>query len=83
MSDRDKLIRNKLLSFAITFLGLILIAVNESTNGDGTLLFIGLLLVCGGVVCHMLLYKCPYCGAVLRSRAPVPHYCPHCGEEII
>ena len=83
MSDRDKLIRNKLLSFALTFLGLILIAFNESANGDGTLLFIGLILVFSGVACHYLLYKCPYCGAVLNSRGPTPHYCPHCGEEFL
>lgn len=82
MSDRDKLIKNKLLSFAISFLGLILIAVNESTNSDGAFLLLGIVLAFGGLVYMAFTYRCPYCGRLLYTRGPTPHYCPHCGEEI-
>ena len=83
MSDRDKLIKNKLLGFVISFAGLMLIAFNESTNGDGTLLFLGMVLAFGGLVYLLFTYRCPRCGRLLHTRGPTPHYCPHCGEEFL
>lgn len=83
MSDRDKLIRNKLLSFLITFSGLMLFAFNKSNHGNGSLLFVGIIIAIVGIVYFYMTYKCPYCGTVLNSRGPTPHYCPHCGEEFI
>lgn len=82
MSDKEKLIKNKFLSFLITFAGLMLVAFNESNHGNGSLLFVGIVIMIVGIVYYYLTYKCPHCGAILHSRAPVPHYCPHCGEEI-
>lgn len=83
MSDRGKLIKNKLLSFLIIFSGLMLFAFDKSNHGNDSLLFVGIVIAIVGIVYFYITYKCPYCGAILHARAPVPHYCPHCGKEII
>lgn len=83
MSDRDKLIKNKLLGFVIFFVGLVLIAFKESTNGDGAFLLLGIVLAFGGLVYLAFTYRCPYCGRLLHTRGPTPHYCSHCGKELI
>lgn len=82
MSDREKLIRNRVISYIVAFGGLILFAIGSSSHPDnGSFHLLGLLLISGSVIFSIATDRCPYCGGKFH-RGPVPHYCPHCGEEI-
>lgn len=82
MSDRDKLIRNRIISYGVCFIGLILFAIGSGLNPDNSSFhLLGLLFVSGGLIFSLVTDRCPYCGGKFH-RGPIPHYCPHCGEYI-
>jgi len=44
------------------------------------MVIIGVVLLIGGIIFHIITYRCPHCGCFLdRSRG---EYCPHCGEKL-
>ena len=42
---------------------------------------IGGLLVIGGIVYHLAMVRCPYCGHSLAGYRPIPKECPCCHKK--
>lgn len=82
MTDREKLILYRIISYGICFGGLILFAIGRSIfEGNSSFDLLGILLIVGSWVFHLITDRCPSCGRSFH-RGPLPHYCPHCGEYI-
>ena len=43
---------------------------------------IGFILIITGFVWHFLFVKCPHCHCPFNLRAPLPTFCPNCGERV-
>jgi len=43
---------------------------------------IGFILIITGFVWHFLFVKCPHCHCYFSMRAPLPTFCPNCGERV-
>ena len=51
-----------------------------STEGVKWMSMLGIVLMMGGLLLKVLLYRCPYCGKYLdRSTGD---FCPYCGKKI-
>ena len=44
-------------------------------------LLIGAMVVIGGIVYHLTMMKCPYCGCSLVGYRPIPKECPKCHKK--
>ena len=44
-------------------------------------LLIGAMVVVGGIVYHLTMMKCPYCGCSLVGYRPIPKECPKCHKK--
>ena len=40
------------------------------------------LMAVAGVYVSLRFWRCPHCGAVLRTRFPIPPYCLRCGGDL-
>lgn len=43
---------------------------------------IGFILIITSIVWRFLFVKCPHCHYLFNLRAPLPTYCPNCGERV-
>ena len=43
---------------------------------------IGVILIIASLVWRFLFVKCPHCHCYFSMRAPLPTFCPNCGERI-
>ena len=44
---------------------------------------LGLILLIGGILWHILLVRCPHCGRHMNPRAGIPNFCPECGKKLL
>ena len=44
---------------------------------------LGLILLFGGIIWHILFMRCPHCGRHLNPRAGLSNFCPECGEKLL
>ena len=45
-------------------------------------MYIGLILMFGGIIWHILFIRYPHCGGLFRLRGGIPKHCPECGKYI-
>lgn len=45
------------------------------------LLLLGLGLICGSLIYHLVAVRCPHCGYSLAGYHPLPQSCPRCHKE--
>lgn len=51
-----------------------------STYNMQWMAFLGIAIMCGGLIVNVMYYRCPHCGTYLgRSRG---NFCPYCGESL-
>ena len=43
---------------------------------------VGLILMLGGIVWHVVFLRCPHCGHLFHFRQAIPIYCPNCGKKL-
>lgn len=43
---------------------------------------IGFILIITSIVWRFLFVKCPHCHCYFSMRAPLPTFCPNCGERV-
>ena len=56
---------------------------NELVNHRTAWLFLpSILLATVGVYVSLRYWRCPHCGAALRTRYPIPRNCLRCGQDI-
>ena len=65
--------------YAICIVSMISIQFTPEMN-IGTM--IGFILIITGFVWHFLFVKCPHCHCPFNLRAPLPTFCPNCGERV-
>ncbi len=44
---------------------------------------VGLVLMLGGFLWHLLFLRCPHCHQTFHVRQPIPKYCPNCGKQVL
>lgn len=44
-------------------------------------LWMGAIVIVGGIVYHLVTVRCPYCGHSLAGYLPLPKVCPACHRE--
>ena len=73
--------KNSIISWIILGIGAFFAVIGAMTTQDykvNLLLIIGGLIVVVGIVYHLLLVRCPYCGHSLAGYRPLPDECPKC-----
>ena len=83
MTDRDKIELYKWISVGLLLLVFVVIFLVDGFNLHPYFNIIGFALFIAGVVCYCLKVRCPHCNSILFTKYGIPHYCPHCGKEII
>lgn len=67
------------IMWLIFALGILAAGAGISLQWD-PLCYLGILVMLGGVVFHLIFYRCPHCGKFLdRSTGD---YCPYCGQRV-
>ena len=72
---------NSIISWIILGTGALFAVIGAMTTQEykvNLLLIIGGLIVVAGIVYHLLLVRCPYCGHSLAGYRPLPDECPKC-----
>ena len=73
--------KNSIISWIVLGIGALFAVIGAMTtqeNKVNLLLIIGGLIVVVGIVYHLLLVRCPYCGQSLAGYNPLPDECPKC-----
>ena len=70
-----------ILTAAGCFIGLI--STQFSTGDLNIGMALGLILLIGGIIWHILFMKCPHCGHHLNPRMGIPNFCPECGKKLL
>lgn len=76
--------KNSIISWIIIGLGAIsalLGALIVHDYGINLLLCMGGLIVIIGIVYHLIMVRCPYCGHSLAGYRPLPDTCPKCHRD--
>ena len=72
-----------LISVIIFLVGAVLMLVGTSSGEDYLWTFVtGIILMVLTAVYSIIVFRCPYCDAMLNTRGSFPTYCPHCGKEL-
>ena len=73
--------KNSIISWIVLGIGALLAVIGAMTTQEykvNVLLIIGGLIIVIGIVYHLLLVRCPYCGHSLAGYRPLPDECPQC-----
>lgn len=76
---------NRLISFAILFVGAILFTLSCLCFGVEPIHPLTILsgaVPFAGVLFSWVTVRCPFCGHTLPTRCLWTSYCPHCGEKL-
>lgn len=77
-------IRHSWISWIVIGAGVLSALIGALTTKNyeiNALMIIGGLLVIGGIVYHLAMVRCPYCGHSLAGYRPMPTECPCCHKE--
>ena len=72
------------ISCLILVTGILLAVIGAMTTKEYKInlcLLIGAIVVIGGIVYHLIMMKCPYCGCSLVGYRPIPKECPKCHKK--
>ena len=72
------------ISWIILMIGRLLAVIGAMTAKEyrvNLCLLIGAMVVIGGIVYHLTMMKCPYCGCSLVGYRPIPKECPKCHKK--
>ena len=72
------------ISWIILGIGALLAVIGAMTTQEyriNLLFIIGGIIVVGGIVYHLRMVRCPYCGHSLAGYRPIPKECPECHKE--
>ena len=72
------------ISWIILMIGILLAVIGAMTAKEyrvNLCLLIGAMVVIGGIVYHLTMMKCPYCGCSLVGYRPIPKECPKCHKK--
>ena len=72
------------ISWIILMIGILLAVIGAMTAKEyrvNLCLLIGAMVVVGGIVYHLTMMKCPYCGCSLVGYRPIPKECPKCHKK--
>lgn len=73
--------KNSTISWIILGIGALIAVLGALTMQEyriNLLLIIGGLIVAAGIVYHLAMVRCPYCGHSLAGYNPLPEKCPKC-----
>ena len=73
--------KNSFTSWIILGIGALLAVIGAMTAQDyriNLLLITGGIIVVVGIVYHLVMVRCPYCGHSLAGYRPLPDQCPEC-----
>ena len=70
--------KHAFISCLILVTGILLVVIGAMTTKEYKInlcLLIGAIVVIGGIVYHLIMMKCPYCGCSLVGYRPIPKEC--------
>lgn len=70
-----------IISWRVLGIGALLAIIGAMTTQEYKInlcLMIGFLVIVGGIVYHLVMVRCPYCGHSLAGYRPLPNECPEC-----
>ena len=73
--------KSSYISWIIMGIGTLLALVGAMMTREYRLnlcLFLGLAVIVGGIVYHLMMVRCPHCGHSLAGYSPLPRVCPKC-----
>lgn len=76
--------KNLIISWIVIGAGIFFATIGAVTAQDYKLnlwLWIGFLTIIAGIVYHLVMVKCPYCGHSLVGYRPFPKECPKCHKK--
>ena len=76
--------KNLIISWIVIGAGIFFATIGAVTAQDYKLnlwLWIGFLTIIDGIVYHLVIVKCPYCGHSLVGYRPFPKECPKCHKK--
>ena len=76
--------KHAFISCLILVTGILLVVIGAMTTKEYKInlcLLIGAIVVIGGIVYHLIMMKCPYCGCSLVGYRPIPKECPKCHKK--
>lgn len=78
--------KNAIVSWLILGMGASLAVISAMTTKEyrvNLCLLIGALVIVGGIVYHLIMVRCPYCGHSLAGYRPIPEKCPKCHKQFV
>ena len=76
--------KHAFISCLILVTGILVVVIGAMTTKEYKInlcLLIGAIVVIGGIVYHLIMMKCPYCGCSLVGYRPIPKECPKCHKK--
>ena len=73
--------RNSVISWILLGIGALFAVIGAITTREykiNLLFIIGGLIIAAGIVYHLVMVRCPYCGQSLAGYRPLPDECPKC-----
>lgn len=73
--------KNSIISWIIIGIGTLFAMIGAMTTQEYRVnlwLLIGALVIVGGILYHLVMVRCPYCGHSLAGYRPLPKDCPEC-----
>ena len=73
--------KNSIISWIIIGIGTLLAVIGAMTTQEykvNLFLAIGFIVIISGIIYHLLMVRCPYCGHSLAGYRPLPKNCPEC-----
>ena len=80
------IITRNVIYYITMFGGCIIGLISSQFSQDDSMnigMAVGLLLIVGAVVWHILLLRCPHCDQHFHIRQAIPKHCPNCGSKIL
>lgn len=78
--------KNAIVSWLILGMGAFLAVIGAMTTKEyrvNLCLLIDALVIVGGIVYHLIMVRCPYCGHSLAGYRPIPEKCPKCHKQFV
>lgn len=76
--------KNLIRSWIIIGIGTLFAIIGAMTTQEYKVnlwLVIGLLVIVSGIIYHLVMVRCPYCGYSLAGYRPLPTGCPKCHKS--
>ena len=76
--------KHLIISWSILGIGALLAIIGAMTTQEYKInlcLMIGILVIVGGIIYHLVMVRCPYCGHSLAGYRPLPKECPKCHKS--